>query len=90
MTGIINMSALGKHMSDQTLEIENLNEEIVRLTQLLADALQAAKWEADLCEQALETNAKLLKVFDVVKAAVEDYSWVPLPHELKLINEALE
>ena len=84
------MSALGKHLSDQILEIENLNEEIVRLKQELHDALQVAKWEADLCGQALETNAKLLKVFDVVKAAVEDFSWVPLPHELKLINEALE
>lgn len=35
MTGTINMSALGKHLSDQTLEIENLKEEIVRLKQQL-------------------------------------------------------
>lgn len=32
------MSALGKHMSDQTLEIENLNEEIVRLKREVFEA----------------------------------------------------
>lgn len=84
------MSALGKHLNDQMLEIENLNEEICRLQQDLRAALQAARWEADLCEQALETNAKLLKVLEIVKSAIEDYSWVPLPHELKLIQEALD
>lgn len=84
------MSALGKHLNDQLLEIENLNEEICRLEQDLADAKQAAKWEADLCGQALETNAKLLKILEIVKSAIEDYSWVPLPHKLKLIQEALD